>query len=394
MTALRDLDRDDVVAAAAAALATATGAPVRIQAVEALSDAQRRNLILRGKAIRDGHHEQSVIIKATRSASYDSGAETAFEDSGLVKEWAATAFLTARAPGGGHSARLLAGDAARGILVFEDLGTGLRSLVEPLLHGTAAEAERALVAYGSALGRLHADATACIEDYARSLHAGFPTVRRRAPRVRARMEEIAAMMRERLGGATPPADELAQIALKLEQPGPWLSLVHGDPCPDNALLVDGRVRLVDFEFARPGHALLDATYWRFGFPTCWCAGRVPAAVAANADAAYRAEAGSVIGEALNDTSYRVESAFVAAAWLLHSLEWRLDTAWKDDGTWGIASTRSRLLWYLEATRAMIEDADVLPGLRSVAGEWLTELRDRWPASGALSLYPAFAVHAA
>jgi hypothetical protein len=393
MNGLRDLDRKDVLAAAEAALAKAMGGTVRIQDVEMLSGEQRRNLILRGKAIRAGGQDRSIIIKATRSTSYDPTAENAFADSGLIKEWAATAFLSARAPARGHGATLLAGDAAHGILVFEDLGAGLGSMVEPLLHGSPQEAQRALIAYASALGRLHADAADCAQEHARALHMDFPAIRRPAPRHRAALETSAAKVGERIGGL-PPDEELAQIARRLDEPGVWLSLVHGDPCPDNALMSADRVRLIDFEFARPGHALLDAVYWRMGFPTCWCAGRVPDSIAAQAEAAYRAEVGLVVGEALNDTAFRLETAFMAAAWLLESLDWRLDAALKDDGVWGIASIRSRLLWYLEATIRMTEDADILRGFRSVARKWLDQLRDRWPSTGTLGLYPAFDVRAA
>src|SRR5262249_39348102 len=154
------------------------------------------------------------------------GAETAFAESGLIKEWAATAFLTARAPGGHNCATLLAGDATRGILVFEDLGAGLGSLADPLQHGTAAGAERALAASAAAAGRLHADAAGCPEDHTRALQAAFPAARRRPPDRRAQLARIDVMVRELIGGPPPPADEIEQIAQKLDAPGPWLSLVH------------------------------------------------------------------------------------------------------------------------------------------------------------------------
>jgi hypothetical protein len=388
MNDLRDLDREDVVRTAEAALAKAMGAGVHIDDVEMLSDAERRNLILRGKVVRDDGKDRSAIIKATRATTYDPMAEDAFKESGLIREWAATAFLSARAPTRGHSPALLAGDAARGILVFEDLGAGLGSLVGPLLSDSPQKAEQALIAYASALGRLHADAIACTEEHAQALHAGFPATHRRLPRHRARLEEFAAKVGERLGGL-PPGDELARIAQLLQEPGAWLSLVHGDPCPDNALIMPDRVRLIDFEFAAPGHALLDALYWRLGFPTCWCAGRVPDAIAGRAEAAYRAEMDVVIDN-LSDTAFCSESAFIAASWLLSCLDWRLDAALKDDEMWGIASIRSRLLWYLEAVITMTEAADALPGFRSTARRWLVVLQDRWPATRPLGLYPAFA----
>jgi hypothetical protein len=71
------------------------------------------------------------------------------------------------------------------------------------------------------------------------------------------------------------------------------------------------------------------------------------------------------------------------------LDWRLEGGLIEDGNWGIASVRSRLLWGLEATIGMTEEVDILPKFRSVARIWLAELQGRWPASRKLGFYPAF-----
>src|SRR5262249_10829632 len=142
-----------------------------------------------------------------------------------------------------------------------------------------------------------------------------------------RVEAEAKVVADRIGHL-PPASELELLSARLGNPGPWLSLVHGDPCPDNALLVDGRIRLIDYEWARPSHALLDGLYWRMGFPTCWCAGRIPADVAARVDAIYRAELARKMPLALDD--------------------------------------------------AASEAAHVLPGMNRAARAWLADLHDRWP----------------
>lgn len=160
--------------------------------------------------------------------------------------------------------------------------------------------------------------------------------------------------------------------------------------PGHRLIVNGEVRLIDFEFTRPGHALLDAIYWRFGFPTCWCAGRVPPEIAARVEAAYRAEISRAIPLARDDDAYRIECSYVAVAWLFRCLEWGLEEALRDDDTWGVASIRSRLLWYLEAVIDMTARARVLPGMALLAETWLADLRGRWPATDPLPVYPAFA----
>jgi hypothetical protein len=281
----------------------------------------------------------------------------------------------------------LAGDVEAGILVFEDLGAGLRSLVDPLLRGTAEDAERALMSYATALARLHGDAVGCRDAHHETFQSIFGPGRARCP-LGWRVENDVKFIVDRIG-QDPPTSELELLSSRLCDPGPWLSLVHGDPCPDNALLVDGRIRLIDYEWARPSHALLDGIYWRMGFPTCWCAGRTPVDMCARVDAVYRAELAHAIPLALEDTAYRTEVAHMSAVWLFTCLSWRLDDALEGDESWGIWSIRGRLLWYLEAVIEMTDAAKALPGINQAARKWLSNLRGRWPDAKPLGFYPAF-----
>jgi hypothetical protein len=309
------------------------------------------------------------------------------ETSGLAREWVATAYLSARAAGRQHGCALLAGDVEAGIVVFEDLGADLGSLVDPLLRGTAEDAERALMSYATALGRLHADTVGCRDAHHETFQSIFGRDHARRP-LSGGVENDVNLIGARIGHE-PPASELELLSSRLRDPGPWLSLVHGDPCPDNALLVDGSIRLIDYEWARPSHALLDGIYWRMGFPTCWCAGRTPVDVCARVDAAYRAELARSIPLALDDTAYHTELAYISAVWLFTCLSWRLDDALEGDENWGIWSIRGRLLWYLEAVIEMTDAAEVLPGINQAARAWLLALRGRWAETKPLAFYPAF-----
>jgi len=49
------------------------------------------------------------------------------------------------------------------------------------------------------------------------------------------------MVVDKIGGGL-PASELALLSSRLRDPGPWLTLIHGDPCPDKSLLVGVRSR--------------------------------------------------------------------------------------------------------------------------------------------------------
>jgi Phosphotransferase enzyme family len=391
MNNLRIVDVAEISALAASTLSSVSGSMVKIEEMKPLGNEQRRNFVGRARAIDENGRTRSIIVKATRSPSYDPAAADALENSGLVREWVAVAYIGARAPGRGHGSGFLSGDVSRGLMIFEDLGTDLASLVDPLLRGTAKEAERALTLYAAALGRLHADTADCLASHHETFQSvfGISRPRRRSPQS---VEKEAEVVVDRLGGA-PPASELELLSMRVADPGPWQCLIHGDPCPDNALIVDGSMRLIDYEHARPSHALLDGIYWQIGFPTCWCAGRVPADVASRIDDVYRVEIARVMPLAGDQATYRAELAYAAAIWLFGCFTWHLDAALKDDSTWGIWSIRGRLLWYLQAVIEMTTRANVLPGINGAAHGWLLELQRRWPDSLPLGFYPAFTTSA-
>jgi Phosphotransferase enzyme family len=388
MSELRAVDVQAITARAEDALSRVSGGRVWLDELAILSDDDRRNFIARARARYADGATKSVILKATRSPTYDHTAENLLQTSGFAKEWVASALLTACAPGRRHGAYLLAGDVAGGVMIFEDLGAGLSSLVHPLLNGTAEEAEHALKRYAVALGRLHSDTAGCGDAHHEMLQSIFGNGRPRN-QLRRPIEKDVEVISGKIGG-TVPISEMELLSSRLIDPGPWSTLVHGDPCPDNSLLVDDTIRLIDYEFAKPSHALLDGAYWRIGFPTCWCAGRIPADVVDRVEAIYRAELGRSIPMAIDDTAYRVELTYMSAVWLLNSLSWRLEQALNSDEKWGIWSIRGRLLWYLDVAIQLTANADVLPGIKDTAQMWLSELRRRWPDAEPLGSYPAFA----
>jgi aminoglycoside/choline kinase family phosphotransferase len=388
MTDFRPFTLEDAVAVASAALSHASGRHVTIEAVRSIGEETRRNFILRARAVQDGKEPRSIIIKATRATSYDAAALNAYQTFGLAKEWAATSYLARHAPGQTATPVLLAYDLKQGVLVYTDMGEELTSLVVPLLHGDARQAEQALVAYAEALAALHRATIACRDDHSAILREGFPAAAIPPPAHRW-IEDVARVPHAVLGGEF-PEDEAELILRHLRQPGCWQTLVHGDPCPDNVLLAaDGRALLIDFEFARPSHALFDAAYWRMGFPTCWCAGTVPAEVERRVDRAYCMVIADAVPQARDDNAFRRESAIIDAAWLLGNLAWLLPGALVEDAIWGRATNRSRVITYLQRAIRSAEEADILPRLRVLAADWHDDLRGRWPDTPPLSDFPAF-----
>jgi len=386
----RDFTTNDAVACAAASLSRAAGEPVTISDISVLGDERRRNHVIRAVAQAGSGNRQGIVIKATRAADYNASSEDTVAKGGIGREWAAASVLDPESAG---TARFLAGDVAAGVVVFADLGAEAPWLATPLRQGSASEAEAALLAYAISLGRLHATTVGCQQAYAAGVQAAYP--RARVPRSvgEAWLAGAAAIGPSRLGGVLPEA-ELALLRQRMRDPGPWLALVHGDACPDNVLLTEQGAALLDFEFAAPVHALFDAAYWRMGFPTCWCAGRVPDPVAERVEQAYRDTVADAIPAAQNIAEFRLEYAAAVVVRLFGSLEWHLDAALKEDSTWGIATLRNRILWHVKSAIEAMERADVLPGTCRTARAWLSDLRQRRPDVQALPAYPAFAASAA
>ncbi len=382
----RDFTTNDAVRVAAASLARAAGEPIAIEDISPLGEEQRRNHIIRAVARGAAGDPQHIVIKATRAADYDATAEDVVANGGIACEWAAASLLDRR---GASTARFLAGDAAAGVIVFADLGADAPWLAAPLQDGPASDAEAALLSYATSLGRLHATTVGCHETYAAAMQAGYPHARLPQAISERWLARVIGIGPSLLGGALPES-ELAVLSDRMRDPGPWLALVHGDPCPDNVLLTPQGATLLDFEFAAPGHALIDAAYWRMGFPTCWCAGRVPDTVVERVEQAYRDAVADAIPQALADAEFHREYAVAVIVRLFASLEWHLDAALKSDSTWGIATKRNRILWHLQSAIEATQRSASLPGLRSVLQTWLTNLENRWPDVPPLPVFPAFA----
>jgi hypothetical protein len=162
MSQLGTVDAQEIIARAGEALFKASGGTVVLDELEVLSNDNRRNFIAQAAARYSGGSARSVIVKRHVRRVQSRGRERA---PGLgLGEGVGRLLLPCRTrPAGGHGSALLAGDVSGSIMVFEDLGAHLISLVEPLLKGTAQEAERALKLYATALGRLHADTVGCLD---------------------------------------------------------------------------------------------------------------------------------------------------------------------------------------------------------------------------------------
>ena len=377
-----------IVSAAERVLSSTRARDVRLADVTCLSDDDRRNLLLRCRDVDGG---DSFIIKKVVAEQYNPDDATSWDTTRFFSDWAGAEFLSAvlATP---RTAAFHGGDRTLGFFILEDLGQH-RSLVEPLLEESAAGAQNALLAYSASLGRVHAGTIGQAATFEQLLQRLNPQVSIFAPALEdfgERVQEVRASLNGMGVSIETGFDrDAACVVSAIEHPGPFLSYIHGDPCPDNVSWNGEDVRLIDFEFGGFGHALMDAAYGRMIQPSCWCANQLPDDIVVRMESVYRAELVKGCPEAQDDRIFEAALAAACGAWMLNSLSRSLVRALEVDTTWGIATVRQRMLARLQTFIATSEQFDQLPALRGTANALLDILRTKWPDTPPMPPYPAF-----
>lgn len=298
----------------------------------------------------------TVIVKWLRSGV----GESRTERWRLSSELAALRFLSedlglALAP------RVLAADLEAGLLVLEDLAP--RVALDHLIRrdGGAAHRER-LAAFARALGELGA-ATAGSANPA-------PDNRRRFGELWHWAHEVAAFLELPLAGDV--AADLADALDELNSPGPFLALSNGDAEANNVLVHEAGpvdARLIDFEAAAYGHALLDVVCLFVPGPQWLCVGGL-----SSLDEEYRDALARGVPEARDDRLYGFGLAAACASWALLRAQ-RLAAV---DGRPVGDDGRLQLVETLEAAARVADAHRVLPHLAGWFWSAAGVLRRRWP----------------
>jgi hypothetical protein len=374
-------------------LQNACGSAVSVVKAELLTELNRLDQVWRCTLDADrtgASFPRTVIIKHAGSKGFDPGNTDAIDTQRFFGDWAGAQYLS-QVCAEPHGPRFYGGDLQMGFIVLEDMGKH-RSLVQPLLEGDRPAATRALLAYARRLGRMHAQTMGREAEYDAILRALNPAARQRSSEERNQQLNTLIDKAEAplagIGMELSPAvrSEMGHTYAVMYGPGPFRTFIHTDPCPDNMFYDGDALRLIDFEWARFGHALQDGLYCRVPFPTCWCSNRVPPEVVAQVEQAYRRELAVACPAALDDALFNDAVIDVTAFWGIDSLRW-LEETLKEDNEWGIAGVRSRILTRLGTFLEVAEAR--LPALQALCGQMLDILSRRWPDVQPLPVYPAF-----
>jgi len=277
-------------------------------------------------------------------------------------------------------------------ILIEDFGEPT-TLVPSLLEGTAEIADAALERYMLAIGKMHAAAAGRKQLYAdlADQNALALPVSGTADIFRELSENIEAMTAEfGIELSAGAGRDIERVMDAVFDPGPFTTFIHRDVCPDNLYDLPGGMRLIDFEGATFGHALIDASYPRMAFPTCWCANQTPRRRVEALEALYRQQVAETMPVVRDGAVFGKAMAEVCGFWLLVDIAHRARWAFHDPaGKWGIATIPSRLVTRTEIFAQTAEEQDHLPGLVDLARQFELQFKSRWPGHAPLPLYPAY-----
>lgn len=243
-----------LIAAAERLLSNRFSCPIQLGSVERLSEAGRRNLLLRCAIVEvTDPIPSSIIIKKVETEAYDPNDPESWDNQRFFSDWAGAEFVSLVSGEARHSPRFYGGDRRLGFILLEDMGRQHRSLVEPLLQEDATRAEKALLTFVTRLGQMHADSLGQATLFEQILQALSPTAispARDANRIRQQLAPLRTTFESLVAVESQFERDLEAIITAIADPGPFLTYIHGDPCPDNVFYTGHDLRLIDFEFGR------------------------------------------------------------------------------------------------------------------------------------------------
>jgi hypothetical protein len=334
-----------------------------------------RSAVHRVRATAADGGQRSLIVKQYFAAG-----------EGWVRESAALTVLA----GAGRRPRLVAEAGEPPVVVTEDVGEG-SSLADALLGDGPRMAERALRRWAEAVADLHVATREARDRFRAELTARQGDLPVRESSVGVDLDDAVRVLEREcpaLGVRVPggAVDDLRGLAKRLGGSG-LAALTPADACPDNNIVTEDGLVLVDYEGAQWRHVAWDVAYLQVPWPSCWCSWRLPADVAARAVESYRLAAARALPE-VGEPGFARDVEAAVVGWALLSTTWFLNNALGSDPPLNpdrpTPSRRAMIQHRLDRAAASPE----LPALAELAGRLVAALRNRW-GDVPLDLAPAF-----
>jgi len=382
---------------------------IQIKSITQLSKPKRRNLILRIRLqnLSNGT-AKSLIFKQALQKNFFEDNKKAFNR--FVRDSTALVFLNNLKTKSSHAPQLYGYSTKYRFILLEDLGEKHISLVDSLTGGNASDAKAALERFIKHLGQLHSDSYGQTSKYLEILHTMNPDVTSWQEDLKTTLNDtlfkIESVLKHINVSYTKELETEINIVIKaVLKPGPFITFIHGDICPDNVFDDPGEneLRLIDFECSFTRSALLDGVYLRMSMPTCWCAKTIPEDLIESLELIYRKELVKHIPQARDDESYHTAYAYACAFWMLKTIL-NIEKLFDKDKLWGSGGVPEKSLWkaetnlgrprvlsHLNAFIGVSKKYNKLPHIRSMAEQILKDLQVRWYGSKPMDIYPSLCI---
>jgi hypothetical protein len=372
------------------------GRDIQLTPVEIAGPGTGRAHILRMRiSVDDPSIPKSFIVKmVNEDCPWVSGKVELFRT--FFNEWATYEFFRQLKLPEPIVPQFYGGDAGAGIIVIEDLGK-VENVYDTVFGADATYAEEMLIGWMETIGRMHALTVGHQEMFRRIRSALGPTPPETSKtRQKHLMLENFRRTCELVGVKLRRGcvKEIEKIATIVANPGVFAALSKVDNTPGDCVKVGSKLKILDFEFGRFQHALLDATVLRMIYPTAWRGEYMtPASVILQAETAYRKELMKGCPQAEDDFLFTRAFVGAAAYWCLDndgqfSPEF-VSGLLEEDNSW---RGRQRVVQRLRVLARTSEEFGQLPAIGATAQDLEGKLCNLWPEGKMMAYYPAF-VHA-
>lgn len=373
---------------------------IKIKSIKILANKDRRNLVARLSLVNNFSKSPKTII--FKQSKIDKSSKNDLDR--FARDWAGLEFSNNLETPTLISPQFYGASKKYRFILIEDLGYMNKTLVDFLMGNDLTIAKHSLERYMTILAKFHGYGHNNIDKYNIELQKINPAADTWQDGFSDMFNNISTMLKKLNIELTTDLNKEIHYVFKLaKDPGPFTALMHGDICPDNILddPINNQMRIIDFEWAYTGNALLDAAYLRMSMPTCWCVKAFPEDIVDSFEQIYRNELIKYIPIAKDDITY-YEYYLGACAytifWRILNLEWVLEKEasgkdleftshpkWKNQYN----IQRPRHLFRFKTLINLLEKHKMFPNVRIMSELILKELERRWPNTESLDLYPAF-----
>ncbi|GAA4555949.1 hypothetical protein [Pseudonocardia xishanensis] len=292
---------------------------------------------------------------------------------------------------------LIAHDPQARLLVMEDLGRS-STLADTLFGSDAVAAQRCLLSWARALGRMQAATAGRENDFGALLRRLGEKARRDpvADEARAAFAGVPELLAGTLGVTVGAAAEAeARETARLLGGTRFRAFSPSDTCPDNNLVTSRGVKFVDFEWGCFRDVALDAAYFRVPFPACESSFALPPGISDAMLEAWRNEIATVWPDLDDPTLLGTRLLDAQLLWVWLCTWWLLPRISEGENRLGGDPGRSARTSVALADywRRLGSDAERggRPATAALAGTVAAALHRRFDPDSdpALPVYPAF-----